>query len=60
MYDRVRGRVADGIDEGRISENSGAEANLVAAEALIEDAVAVVGTGTLGALLPTEYGGGGG
>jgi hypothetical protein len=40
VYDRARGRVADGIDEGRVSENSGAEANIVAAEALFDDAVA--------------------
>jgi len=39
VYDRRRGRVADGIDEGRVSENSGAEANIVAAEALFSDAV---------------------
>jgi hypothetical protein len=40
VYDRERGRVADGIDDGRISRNSGAEANIVAAEALFDDAVA--------------------
>jgi hypothetical protein len=39
VYDRERGRVADGIDGTRISENSGAEANVVAAEALGEDVV---------------------
>jgi hypothetical protein len=41
VYDRRRGRVADGVDEGRVSQNSGAEANIVAAEALFEDAVRV-------------------
>jgi hypothetical protein len=41
VYDRDTGRVADGIDEGRISANSGAEANICAAEALLDDAVAV-------------------
>jgi hypothetical protein len=41
VYDRRRGRVADGLDEGRVSGNSGAEANIVAAEALLAD---VVGT----------------
>jgi hypothetical protein len=40
IYDREEGRVADGVDEGRVSENSGAEANIVAAEALPDDAVA--------------------
>jgi hypothetical protein len=39
VYDRRRGRVADGIDEGRVSQNSGAEANIVAAEALFPDAL---------------------
>ncbi len=38
VYDRERGRVADGVDEGRVSGNSGAEANIVAAEVLPEDA----------------------
>lgn len=37
VYDRVAGRVADGIDEGRISPNSGAESNIVAAEALFAE-----------------------
>jgi hypothetical protein len=31
--------VADGVDEGRVSENSGAEANIVGAQTLIVDAV---------------------
>jgi hypothetical protein len=39
VYDRERGRVADGVDEDRISVNSGAEANIVAAEALLDEAV---------------------
>ena len=42
VYDRVRGRVADGIDEGRVSEHSGAESNIVAAESLFEDAILLV------------------
>ena len=41
VYDRLRGRVADGIDQGRISKNSGAESNIVAAEALLDDALEV-------------------
>jgi len=40
VYDRERGRVADGLDEGRVSGNSGAEANIVGAEALFDDVVA--------------------
>ena len=50
VYDRERGRVADGIDEGRVSENSGAEANIEAAGALMD---AAVGSAPLaGDLLP--------
>jgi hypothetical protein len=41
VYDRDRGRVADGIDGTRVSDNSGAESNIVAAEVLIDDAVEV-------------------
>src|SRR6266480_2567655 len=41
VYDRRRGRVADGIDQGRVSGNSGAESNIVAAEALLNDALDV-------------------
>jgi hypothetical protein len=37
VYDRVSGRVADGIDDGRVSANSGAESNLVAASALFDE-----------------------
>lgn len=40
VFDRRRGRVADGIDEGRVSGNSGAEANVEAANALMDDAIA--------------------
>jgi hypothetical protein len=41
VYDRRRGRVADGVDEGRISGNSGAESNIVGAEALFATMVEV-------------------
>lgn len=37
VYDRATGRVADGIDRGRVSRNSGAESNIVAAEALFAE-----------------------
>lgn len=40
VYDRSRGRVGDGVDEDRVSENSGAESNIVAAEVLLDEAVA--------------------
>jgi len=41
VYDRARGRVADGIDGTRVSDNSGAESNIVAAEVLLDEAVDV-------------------
>ncbi|GAC1491943.1 MAG: hypothetical protein NVS1B1_09640 [Candidatus Limnocylindrales bacterium] len=37
VYDRERGRVADGIDDGLVSESSGAESNVVAAQALFAE-----------------------
>jgi hypothetical protein len=40
VYDRGSGRVADGVDETRVSENSGAESNIVAADVLLDEAVA--------------------
>ena len=54
VYDRERGRVADGIDDGDISDNSGAEANLVAAAILRDDAAAAATSEELDALLPSE------
>jgi hypothetical protein len=39
VYDEERGRVADGIDEGRLNGNSGAESNIVAAEVLPDAAM---------------------
>ena len=41
IYDRDAGRVADGIDSGRVSSRSGAEANVVAAQALLAETVAL-------------------
>lgn len=38
VYDRTAGRVGDGVDGGRINVRSGAEANIVAAHALFDDA----------------------
>jgi hypothetical protein len=40
VYDPASGRVGDGVDEDRVSENSGAESNIVAAEVLLDEAVA--------------------
>jgi len=41
VYDRRTGRVGDGVDDGRVSTHSGAEANIVGAQALFQDAIAV-------------------
>ena len=35
IYDRAAGRVADGLDDGRVSDRSGAEANITAGLALL-------------------------
>ena len=39
VYDRDAGRVHDGIDEGVLNMHSGAESNIVGAQALIDDVV---------------------
>lgn len=51
VYDRVRGRVADGIDHGTVSRNSGAEANIVGAQALLDEVVRAVRSGHYDAAL---------
>jgi hypothetical protein len=43
VYDRVNGRVLDGIDDGRLNQHSGAEANIVGAQALLPDVSTRVG-----------------
>ena len=43
VYDPDRGRVADGIDDDDVSENSGAEANIEGANALPAVAIDVAG-----------------
>lgn len=40
MYDRVAGKVFDGIDDKRVNAHSGAETNIEAASALPSDAIA--------------------
>jgi hypothetical protein len=37
IYDRVTGRVSDGLDDRRVSDSSGAEANITAGLALMSD-----------------------
>lgn len=39
-YDRAMGRVCDGIDDGRLNPHSGAESNIVGAQALLPDVAA--------------------
>jgi hypothetical protein len=48
VYDRESGRVADGLDGNRVSTHSGAEANIVGGQALLDDAILLART------LPTE------
>jgi hypothetical protein len=40
VYDRRAGRVHDGIDNGVLNRCSGAEANIVGAQALLADVIA--------------------
>jgi len=37
IYDRVLGRVVDGLDGGRLNDRSGAETNISAGLALLDD-----------------------
>lgn len=41
VYDRGAGRIGDGVDRGVVSTNSGAEANIVGAQALFDEALTV-------------------
>ena len=43
VYDRANGRVLDGIDDGRLNPHSGAESNIVGAQALVHDIAPRVG-----------------
>lgn len=40
VYDRIAGRVADGIDGDRVNPHSGAESNILGAQALFDDVAA--------------------
>lgn len=42
VYDRSAGTIADGIDLGVVSRNSGAESNIVGGLAMLEDAISCV------------------
>ena len=52
VYDRVAGRVGDGIDHGVVNASSGAESNIVAAQALFGDATELARSLTTSAALP--------
>ncbi len=41
IFDRVAGRVADGLDDGHVNDRSGAEANISAGLALLDDPLAL-------------------
>jgi hypothetical protein len=41
VYDRVKGRVADGIDSARLNDHSGAESNIVGAQTLFDEVKAM-------------------
>jgi hypothetical protein len=43
VYDREQGRVHDGLDDGRLNPHSGAESNIVAAQALFPEVAGRVG-----------------
>src|SRR6266513_2465890 len=43
VYDRVNGRVSDGIDDGRLNPHSGAESNIVGAQALLPEVASRIG-----------------
>jgi hypothetical protein len=54
VYDHEAGRVADGIDGLTVSTHSGAEANIVAAQALAEDAIALARSLPVDVALPAR------
>jgi len=52
VYDREKGRVGDGIDDGRLNRHSGAESNIVAAQTMLAEVAALCAT-----LEPAQAGG---
>ncbi len=52
IYDEASGRVHDGVDEGRVNAHSGAESNIVGAQALFDVATAVARRLTVAEGLP--------
>ena len=56
VYDREAGRVSDGVDGTTLNTHSGAESNIVAAQALLEDAIALALTLPVELVLEPSYG----
>ena len=56
VYDRRAGRVGDGVEDGRVSDNSGAEANIAGAQALLDDAISLARRLTASEALPAGLG----
>jgi len=56
VYDREAGRVSDGVDGTTLNTHSGAESNIVAAQALLDDTTAFALTLSVGVALPAQVG----
>jgi hypothetical protein len=54
VYSRSAGRIGDGVDGHRVSSESGAEANIVGAQALFDDAVSLARRLSSSEALPTS------
>jgi hypothetical protein len=54
IYDREAGRVGDGLDGTALNTHSGAESNIVAAQALLEDATALALTLSVDVAVPAQ------
>jgi hypothetical protein len=54
VYDREAGRVSDGLDGTTLSTHSGAESNIVAAQALLDDAKALALTLSVDVAVPAQ------
>ncbi len=56
VYNRSAGRIGDGVDGHRVSTESGAEANIVGAQALFDDALTLARRLTTSEALPASTG----
>jgi hypothetical protein len=55
VYDREKGRVADGIDGGRLNTHSGAESNIVGAQTLFSEVKMSAGRYALDGVRPPDW-----